>query len=66
VIVRYDPDAIVLQVEDDGRGPTDAANGSGGYGIVGMRERAAAVGGVLQAGARPGGGFHVQAKLPAP
>jgi signal transduction histidine kinase len=66
VIVSYDPDAIVVRVEDDGRGPEPAGNGTGGYGILGMHERAAAVGGVLDAGARPGGGFRVEARLPAP
>lgn len=35
-----------------------------GHGIVGMGERAAAVGGTLHAGPRPGGGFQVQATLP--
>jgi signal transduction histidine kinase len=64
VLIRYEPDAIVVQVDDDGRGPASVANGAGGYGLVGMRERTAAVGGVLEAGARPGGGFRVYAQLP--
>ena len=37
---------------------------SGGHGLLGMRERAAAVGGVLQASPRPDGQFHVEAALP--
>jgi signal transduction histidine kinase len=37
---------------------------SGGQGILGMRERARALGGSLEAGPRPGGGFRVQATLP--
>ena len=35
-----------------------------GHGLLGMRERAAAVGGVLQAAAGPDGRFHVEAVLP--
>jgi signal transduction histidine kinase len=37
-----------------------------GSGIAGMRERAAALGGGLTAGPRPGGGFRVRAELPLP
>jgi signal transduction histidine kinase len=54
-----------VQVDDDGHGVSvhDGAPGSG-KGIVGMRERVAALGGDLQAGPRPGGGFRVRARLP--
>ena len=65
VVIRYDPDAIVVQVDDDGHGPAATRNGAGGYGLVGMHERAAAVGGALEAGPRAGGGFRVHAELPA-
>jgi signal transduction histidine kinase len=62
VIVRYAPDALELDVVDNGRA---ARQGEGtGHGLVGMRERAALYGGVLEAGARPGGGFSVHARLP--
>jgi signal transduction histidine kinase len=64
VAVRYRPDAIDIEVSDDGRGPV-SANG-GGQGLVGMRERAALYGGELSAGAREGGGFVVRARLPLP
>ncbi len=37
-----------------------------GYGITGMRERAALLGGDFSAGPRPGGGFRVTARLPVP
>ncbi|WP_367124277.1 sensor histidine kinase [Streptomyces phytohabitans] len=37
-----------------------------GYGLIGMRERASAIGGRLSAGSRPEGGFLVSSELPAP
>jgi signal transduction histidine kinase len=65
VRVSYGDGDLTVQVDDDGRGPAPhrAAAGSG-KGIVGMRERVAALGGDLQAGPRPGGGFRVRAHLP--
>ena len=67
VSLTYGPDELELQVADDGRGPRDAGQGTeGGQGIVGMRERAALLGGELTAGPRPGGGFQVLARLPLP
>ncbi|RKQ92249.1 signal transduction histidine kinase [Solirubrobacter pauli] len=63
VHVRYDPAALVLEIADDGVGGT--ANGSG-HGVLGMRERAAAVGGTLTAERAPEGGFRVRATLPTP
>ncbi len=74
VLLRYQPDALVLEVSDDGQGnptavgPTDALTGSGavmgGNGLTGMRERAEAVGGRLEAGPGERGGFLVRAVLP--
>ncbi|WP_172384693.1 sensor histidine kinase [Streptomyces sp. MNP-20] len=43
-----------------------AAGRAPGYGLIGMRERATAVGGHLSAGRRPEGGFLVSAELPLP
>lgn len=71
VDLRYATDQVTVTVDDDGRGMSTfaasragvAARG-GGYGLVGMRERATAVGGELHVGPRPGGGFRVQARLP--
>src|SRR5829696_7663165 len=73
VSVTHHDGRVVVEVTDDGRaGPTDGSgagsgngNGNGaGQGILGMRERARALGGSLEAGPRPGGGFRVQATLP--
>jgi signal transduction histidine kinase len=65
--IRYDPDRLVVDIADDGRG-SNGANGAApaGYGLVGMRERAAAVGGDLTARFEPGAGFRVSARLPIP
>ena len=68
VRVVYGEDALVVEVDDDGARrppgrPPGQARGTGS-GIAGMTERAAALGGTLQAGPRPGGGFAVQARLP--
>jgi signal transduction histidine kinase len=63
VTLRYEPDALVLQVTDDGLGA--AASGDGpGLGLTGMRERIEMYGGTVQAGPLPGGGYQVTARLP--
>jgi signal transduction histidine kinase len=62
VELRYADDALQLRIRDNGPGPPPAA--AGGHGLTGMRERAAAVGGELRAGAAGGGGFLVEATLP--
>jgi signal transduction histidine kinase len=66
VRLRYGPRDLLVQIDDEGRGvAADAdAQASGGSGIVGMRERATALGGDLVAGPRAGGGFRVLARLP--
>jgi signal transduction histidine kinase len=64
VAVRYEPQAVHVEVVDDGRGAGAApADRIGGHGLVGMRERAAMYDGVLAAGPRPGGGYRVAATL---
>ncbi|RSM84627.1 sensor histidine kinase [Kibdelosporangium aridum] len=56
---------IELDITDDGFGtPHELVSISGGNGLIGMRERANVFGGTLQAGPRPGGGWHVHAVLP--
>jgi signal transduction histidine kinase len=64
VRVRYGPHDLTVQVDDDGQGHNDGSPGPGGSGIAGMRQRAAALGGELDAGPRSGGGFRVTATLP--
>ena len=61
----YTPEALRLTIENDGHGTSGThAPGPPGHGIIGMRERVAAVGGRLSAGPRPGGGYRVLAELP--
>jgi signal transduction histidine kinase len=64
VLVAYGDGDLTVQVDDDGRGNGAPGATGGGNGIRGMRERAAALGGDLTAGPRPGGGFRVSAHLP--
>ncbi|MFE0172812.1 sensor histidine kinase [Streptomyces sp. NPDC059002] len=68
VLVRYgaadgQPAALTLRVDDDGPATGTDAGGSGN-GLAGMRERAAALDGTIEAGPRPDGGFRVTAVLP--
>ncbi|MEV0808194.1 sensor histidine kinase [Micromonospora sp. NPDC050200] len=58
--VRPDRDDVLVEVEDDGTG----APGPPGNGILGMGERARALGGSLTTGPGPDGGFRVRARLP--
>ncbi|MFE6304243.1 sensor histidine kinase [Nocardiopsis sp. NPDC057823] len=62
VLVDYLPDAVVVEVADNGRGTLGSP--AAGNGISGMRERAALVGGTVDAGPLEGGGFRVRARLP--
>jgi signal transduction histidine kinase len=66
VRLGYGEDALLIEVEDDGRGaPGDLP--PGGNGIPGMRERVLALGGEITAGPRTDGdGFRVRARLPVP
>ncbi|MFD3513358.1 sensor histidine kinase [Streptomyces sp. NPDC058657] len=71
VRLTYGQDRITVEVRDDGGGapgpddvPDRGPGGSGGYGLIGMRERVALHGGTLTAGPQSGGGFAVLAELP--
>ncbi len=63
VRIDYRPDALLIRVDDDGRA-TPATSPLPGVGLLGMRERVAALGGHLRAAPRSEGGFTVQAELP--
>lgn len=61
VAVVHGPDEVSVEVTDDGKGAGDFAEG---HGIRGMRERAEALGGRLEAGPLENGGFRVAARIP--
>jgi signal transduction histidine kinase len=63
VAINYRGRDLEVRVDDDGRGAAEPST-AGGNGLVGMRERAAAIGGELRAGPREEGGFQVYARLP--
>jgi len=68
VELHFADDALRLRIRDNGPGPPLAPvpeDGAAGHGLLGMRERAAAAGGELRTGAAPGGGFLIEATLPA-
>ena len=64
VLVTGDRDHVRVTVRDDGLDGTSAAGRSSGYGLVGMTERAALLGGTLEAGPNAASGWTVTAVLP--
>ncbi|MET0459812.1 MAG: sensor histidine kinase, partial [Ilumatobacteraceae bacterium] len=64
VTFRYGPDDVEIEIVDDGRAGSGGGAVRPGYGLVGMRERAAALGGTLEAGPTAHGGYRVHAVLP--
>jgi signal transduction histidine kinase len=63
VHLHYGQGRVDITVADDGQGMVASVPGSG-HGLTGMRERATLLGGALQAGPQPGGGFRVNVTLP--
>jgi signal transduction histidine kinase len=62
VTIRYEEDAIQIEVIDDG---TATSNGSdSGHGLIGMRERVALYGGTMEAGPRPEEGYALRVSFP--
>ncbi len=61
--VTGDSDGVTMLVEDDGE-PSSISRGANGYGLVGMMERAAIVGGTLTYGVSDDSGWFVRAELP--
>ncbi|NGO70120.1 DUF7134 domain-containing protein [Streptomyces boncukensis] len=69
VLLRYGEDELTVLAQDDGRGAQRELYEEGGsdglgHGLIGMRERVGMVGGSLETGPRPGGGFRICAHLP--
>ena len=64
VIVRYGDDAVEIECTDDGSGAAAHSNGATGHGLIGMRERTLILGGEIDAGPQPNGGYRVHARLP--
>jgi signal transduction histidine kinase len=66
VSVRRLTDRVEIEVLDDGAGHRASTRTPGGHGLVGMRERVAALGGDVDAGPAADGGWRVIARLPVP
>jgi signal transduction histidine kinase len=65
VHVVFDARDLVLEINDNGRGPGRRRRDDGfGHGLIGMSERVRLYGGDLHAGPRPSGGFDVRARIP--
>lgn len=65
VVLAYTEDSLAVSVRDDGRG-FDPVAPVDGYGLAGLRARAAEVGGTAQVRSAPGDGTTVTVRLPVP
>jgi signal transduction histidine kinase len=61
---KYEPAAVEVEVIDDGSARPQVPSPSGGFGLTGIRERAAMHGGEAEIGPRPDGGFRVRVRIP--
>jgi signal transduction histidine kinase len=66
ISLEYQSSELGIEVSDNGRGADPGGLNGGGHGIAGMRERAGAFGGELEATSLGEGGFRVRARLPLP
>jgi signal transduction histidine kinase len=65
VVLEYAGDELAVTVVDDGMpGPLDGTEPGGGHGLIGIQERVAVIGGEVDSGPRPEGGFVIRARLP--
>ena len=64
VTVRYAPNAVGIEVHDDGTGATPSDGHRHGHGLIGIRERVRLYGGEMTAGTTNGGGFTLSTRLP--
>jgi signal transduction histidine kinase len=64
VFVVYEDGRVIVEVQDTGTANGDRGMAGAGRGLVGMQERALALGGEFEAGPRSDGGFRVRAALP--
>jgi signal transduction histidine kinase len=64
VTLTYEPDAVRVEVRDEGGGNVQGRVSTPGYGLISMQQRTAMLGGELVVGPRPQRGFAVSARLP--
>jgi signal transduction histidine kinase len=64
VTLDYEGEALRVEVTDEGSGPIPKGRPSTGFGLLGMQQRAALMGGQLVAGPEQGRGFRVTVRLP--
>jgi len=67
IALNYEPSVVRLSVQDDGQGfDTHLSDVAGGFGLIGMRERAERIGVKLEVRSQPGAGTCIVAEIPAP
>jgi signal transduction histidine kinase len=64
VQLTYEPDALVVRVDDSGA-PHGTSHMGARLGLIGVRERAALLGGSVEAGPREAGGWRLQVAFPS-